>query len=97
MSKCCSAGLIFHSPLACIHSNVLRVPNLVFICLCLPGVMLIHPVNLARANHKKSPSSQPPEVSITEDSSDQAIENKWTPESRRSDLNNERTANGCQL
>lgn len=59
--------------------------------------MLIHPVNLARANHKKSLSSQPPEVSITEDSSDQAIENKWTPEPRRSDLNNERTANGCQL
>lgn len=59
--------------------------------------MLIHPVSFARANHKKSHSTQTPEVSITEVSSGQAIENKWTPESRKNDLNNEETANGCQL
>lgn len=59
--------------------------------------MLIHPVSLACANHKRSHSSQPPKVSITDVSSGQAIENKWTPESRRNDLNDEGTANGCQL
>lgn len=59
-------------------------------------MVLIHPVSLACANRKKSYSSQPPEVSITDVSSGQAIENKWTPEPRRNDLNDEGTINGCQ-